>query len=75
VLYVVCTNCSFLRAFSREGSSLPAPEACPACGNELMARQGAGRFPPTYVGRVSRDMLATPELPHSRPPGGQQPRS
>jgi hypothetical protein len=62
VLYAVCTNCSFLRAFSREGSSLPAPEACPACGAELVLRRREGRFPPTYVSRVSLSLLATPEL-------------
>jgi hypothetical protein len=62
VLYAVCTRCSFLRAYSREGSSLPAPEVCPACGSELMLRKGFGRFPPTYVSRVSLELLATPEL-------------
>jgi predicted RNA-binding Zn-ribbon protein involved in translation (DUF1610 family) len=71
VLYVVCTNCAFLRAFSRAGSSLAPPESCPACGEELIVREGDGRFPPTYVGRVSREMLATPELPRSRRPGRQ----
>jgi hypothetical protein len=62
VFYVVCSHCSFLRAYSREGSSLPAPDACPACGSELVLRKGFGRFPPTYVSRVSLELLATPKL-------------
>jgi hypothetical protein len=66
VLYVVCTHCSFLRAYSRAGSSLPPPEACPACGSDLVLRQGFGRFPPTYVSRVSLDLLATPELERNK---------
>jgi predicted RNA-binding Zn-ribbon protein involved in translation (DUF1610 family) len=68
VLYAVCTSCSFLRAYSREGSSLPAPDRCPACGSELVLREGEGRFPPTYVSRVSLDLLATPELHRHDPP-------
>jgi hypothetical protein len=67
VLYVVCTNCSFLRAYSSRGSSMPAPEACPQCGGELLQRSGDGRFPPAYVSRVRFDLFATPEL-------GQPPR-
>jgi hypothetical protein len=62
VLYAVCTNCSFLRAYSSKGDALPAPEACPACGGELMLRQSEGRFPPTYVSRVRFELMATPEL-------------
>jgi hypothetical protein len=70
VLYAVCTRCTFLRAYSREGSALPAPDGCPACGSELVVRRSEGRFPPTYVSRVSLDLLATPELSRGarRPP-------
>jgi predicted RNA-binding Zn-ribbon protein involved in translation (DUF1610 family) len=67
MLYAVCTNCPFLRAFSREGSSLRPPDCCPACGEELIVRGRAGRFPPAYVGRVSLDLMATPELQRSQP--------
>ena len=28
MLYVVCTSCSFLRAFSSAAESLPVPERC-----------------------------------------------
>ena len=62
MFYVVCTSCSFLRAYSIEASAQAAPEACPACGSELVMRGQDGRFPPTYVGRVSLELLATPEL-------------
>jgi hypothetical protein len=62
VLYAVCTNCSFLRAFSREASAMPELEACPACGEELMIRRTEGRFPPAYVSRVGLQLLATPSL-------------
>jgi hypothetical protein len=71
VLYAVCTRCSFLRAYSREGSALPAPDRCPACAAELVVRETEGRFPPTYVSRVSLDLLATPEL--TRPEGRRRP--
>jgi hypothetical protein len=62
VLYAVCTTCSFLRAYSSAADTQVAPEACPACGSELVVRGHVGRFPPTYVSRVSRELLATPEL-------------
>jgi predicted RNA-binding Zn-ribbon protein involved in translation (DUF1610 family) len=62
VLYAVCTSCAFLRAYSREADRLPVPDGCPACGAELIVRHREGRFPPTYVSRVSLELLATPEL-------------
>jgi len=66
MLYAVCTNCTFLRAFSREGEKVEPPARCPACDGELMIRRQAGRFQPTYLGRVSLDLHTTPALT-SRP--------
>ena len=67
MLYAVCTNCTFLRAFSRDGQSLQPPSRCPVCHSELMVRRSAGRFQPTYLGRVSLDLHSAPPLT-SRPP-------
>jgi hypothetical protein len=61
MLYAVCTQCSFLRAFSRRARDEPL-DACPACGGELVTREKAGRFQPTYVGRVALDLHAVPPL-------------
>ena len=61
MLYVVCTQCTFLRAFSQRAGGTPPPERCPACGGSVVMQRKAGRFQPTYVGRVSLDL-------HSRPP-------
>ena len=62
MLYAVCTNCTFLRAFGRGGSAQEPPARCPACGGELMTRGVDERFQPTYLGRVSLDLHATPAL-------------
>jgi hypothetical protein len=67
MLYAVCTSCTFLRAFGKEASSEAAPEQCPVCGSELMVRRQDDRFQPTYLGRVTLDLHATPALdPHHR---------
>jgi predicted RNA-binding Zn-ribbon protein involved in translation (DUF1610 family) len=61
VLYAVCTSCTFLRAYSRRAR--PAKlGACPACGEELVVPKQEGRFHSAYVGKVSLDLLNTPEL-------------
>jgi ssDNA-binding Zn-finger/Zn-ribbon topoisomerase 1 len=62
MLYVVCTDCTFLRAFSRQAQGTEPPNECPACGSALISRQGEGRFPSAYVSKVSLDLLAAPEL-------------
>jgi hypothetical protein len=62
MLYAVCTNCTFLRAFGRDGSAQALPARCPACGGELMTRGSDERFQPTYLGRVSLELHATPSL-------------
>lgn len=62
VIYAVCTACPFLRAYSSAATDAGKLEACPACGAELVVREREGRFPPAYVSRVSRDLLAAPEL-------------
>ncbi len=62
MLYVVCTKCSFLRAFSQDAQPARAPESCPACGGEMLVRQKEGRFPPVYVSKASLELLATPTL-------------
>ena len=66
MLYAVCTECAFLRAYARAAAEMPHPDACPQCGAALVIHEKGGRFPPTYVSRVSLDLLATPEL-ESRP--------
>ena len=60
--YAVCTRCAFLRAYSHKADAIAPPEACPACGGALVVHDNAERFPPTYVSRVSRELLDTPEL-------------
>lgn len=62
MLYVVCTSCTFLRAYSRRAQGAEPPKKCPACGSALISRQGEGRFPSAYVSKVSLDLLAAPEL-------------
>jgi hypothetical protein len=61
MLYAVCTQCSFLRAFSRRARGA-VMDACPVCGGELVTQRKAGRFQPTYVGRVALDLHAVPPL-------------
>ena len=67
VIYAVCTRCPFLRAYSASAGDAGSLEACPACGGELIVREHSGRFPPAYVSRVSRDVLAAPALTRDRP--------
>jgi DNA-directed RNA polymerase subunit RPC12/RpoP len=62
VIYAVCTSCAFLRVYSANAGDEGRLEACPACGSKLFARERPGRFPPTYVSRVSLDLLAEPGL-------------
>jgi DNA-directed RNA polymerase subunit RPC12/RpoP len=62
VIYAVCTSCAFLRVYSARAGDEGQLEACPACGSKLFARERLGRFPPTYVSRVSLNLLAEPEL-------------
>src|SRR5689334_3687376 len=66
VIYAVCTACPFLRVYSSIATDAGRLEACPACGGELVVRERDGRFPPAYVSRVSRDVLAAPELRDDR---------
>jgi hypothetical protein len=69
VVYAVCTSCPFLRAYSSSAADAGRLEACPVCGSDLLVREREGRFPPAYVGRVSREVLATPELREPPDPG------
>lgn len=62
MFYAVCTRCTFLRAFSRRADRAPALKQCPACGAELVVQRRAGRFEPTYVGRVSIELHSAPPL-------------
>ena len=62
MFYVVCTRCTFLRAFARDASPDAVPARCPVCDSEVMIHGTADRFQPTYVGRVSLDLHATPAL-------------
>jgi hypothetical protein len=78
LIYVVCTHCPFLRAYSTGADGSGRIDACPACGSALVVRETAGRFPPAYVSRVSLDLLANPELDvrssHGQGRGGTPPR-
>ena len=61
--YVVCTNCTFLRAYSLRAVDRGAPpRECPACGHEVQVMGGQERFPTAYMSKVSRDLMESPEL-------------
>jgi len=62
MFYIVCTSCTFLRAYSRGAEGAEPPTNCPACGSALISRKREGRFPSAYVSKVSLDLLASPEL-------------
>jgi hypothetical protein len=72
LIYAVCTNCPFLRAYSTRAHDSGRLDACPACGGSLVERESAGRFPPAYVSRVSLDLLAAPELSQDDAGGGTE---
>jgi hypothetical protein len=61
-VYVVCTECPFLRAYA-EAAEAGVPPACPDCGSEMVVREGSERFEPTYVSRVTRSLHDEPSLP------------
>jgi hypothetical protein len=63
-VYAVCERCVFLRAFalSARAHGDEAPERCPACGRDVTVHDREERFPSTYVGRISRELHATPPL-------------
>jgi hypothetical protein len=64
-VYVVCERCAFLRAFAGSASAgrhQATPQRCPACGRDVRVHGPDERFPSTYVGRVSRELYATPPL-------------
>lgn len=60
--YAVCTSCPFLRAYSSWAAGEARAERCPACGAPLEVRADEGRFHSAYVGKVSLELMATPEL-------------
>jgi hypothetical protein len=62
--YAVCESCDFLRAFAESvGDDVEATlSRCPACGREVRIHGREERFPSTYVGRISRELYATPPL-------------
>jgi hypothetical protein len=62
MLYAVCRSCPFLRAYSSRAERRADPGRCPACGAELDVRADEGRFHSAYVGKVSLELMATPEL-------------
>jgi hypothetical protein len=61
--YVVCSNCTFLRAYSHAAGISRPPDACPACGSPVIVRDREDRFPSAYVSKVSLDLLSAPVLP------------
>jgi hypothetical protein len=60
--YAVCTKCEFLRVLSERGRRAALPDACPACGGNLIYQHDRSRFEPTYVSRVSRALHSAPPL-------------
>ena len=62
MLYAVCTQCTFLRAFSRAAGAAPVPERCPVCHAEIVTHGETERFQPTYIGRISLDLHTAPTL-------------
>jgi hypothetical protein len=62
MLYAVCTECTFLRAFSRRARKTAVLSTCPVCGAELVLQGKPARFQPTYVSRVSLELHAAPPL-------------
>lgn len=62
MLYAVCTNCTFLRAYGERATDAAPLENCPACGSELVIQGHAERFEPAYVGRVTLNLHAAPAL-------------
>jgi hypothetical protein len=69
VIYAVCTGCPFLRAYSAAAADTDRLDTCPVCGAEMLLHDKPQRFPPTYVGRVSRALLGAPELRDEPRPG------
>src|SRR3954469_20158795 len=63
MFYVVCTACTFLRAYSRAAQGSDQLDHCPACGARLIKRGKPSRFEPTYVAKVAMDLHNAPELP------------
>jgi hypothetical protein len=62
-VYAICESCVFLRAFAGSSYAVrPAPKRCPACGRDVTVHGREERFPSTYVGRVARELHATPPL-------------
>ena len=63
-VYAVCERCVFLRAFAGAASAVgdPPPKRCPACGREVTIHGREERYPSAYVGRIARQLHATPPL-------------
>jgi hypothetical protein len=63
-VYAVCEHCAFLRAFAdaAAGARYGTPPRCPACGREVSLHGREERYPSAYVGRISRELHATPPL-------------
>jgi hypothetical protein len=62
--YAVCEHCDFMRAFAKSASGdvEATLRRCPACGREVRIHGREERFPSAYVGRISRELYATPPL-------------
>jgi hypothetical protein len=69
MLYAVCTDCAFLRAFGRDARRSALLERCPVCDGELVLQERGRRFEPTYVSRIALDLHAEPPLERFDPPG------
>ena len=67
MLYAVCTQCTFLRAYSQRAAKTAALDKCPLCGAEIVLQDRPARFEPTYVSRVSLDLHAAPPLGRDAP--------
>jgi hypothetical protein len=55
-VYVVCSECDFLRVRSERADGTTLPDSCPRCGSEVVAHDRHARFQPTYVSRVANSL-------------------
>ena len=55
-VYVVCSECDFLRVRAARADGVKLPDTCPRCGSAVVAHDHHQRFQPTYVSRVSNSL-------------------
>ena len=55
-VYVVCSECDFLRVRAETADGVTLPDICPRCGSDVVAQDNHQRFQPTYVSRVANSL-------------------